>query len=72
VTAKVWKVKRPDGTSYTSTATFDSDGTDGVANYTVQSGELTLEGWYTIQGTFTWPSGVWHTDYGKFKVLPNL
>ena len=46
-TTKEYILRDPDGTETTKTASFDSDGTDGILKYTVLTGEIDAVGsWY--------------------------
>ena len=40
----------PDGNATSKTATFDTDGTDGVIKYTIESGLIDESGHWTVRG----------------------
>lgn len=51
-------VLKPDGTTATWTAAFDTDGTDGVIKYTTVADDLDQAGVWYIQAKITFASGV--------------
>jgi hypothetical protein len=53
----------------TRVASFTTDGTDGVIQYTSVSGDLTPIGNWTMQGHVDLTAGEWHTTIVPFKVL---
>lgn len=53
----------------TKVATFTTDGTDGIIQYTTVSGDLNQSGNWTMQGHVILLSGEWHTTKVGFKVL---
>ncbi len=53
----------------TKLATFTTNGTDGIIQYTSVSGDLTPGGNWTMQGHVILTSGEWHTTKVEFKVL---
>lgn len=57
---------------FTRDATLFSDGTDGKAQYVMQSGEVDTLGTWQAQGYVRLPSGQWYSDVTTFKVLRNL
>jgi hypothetical protein len=48
---------RPRGSNKTRTATFKTDGTDGIASYMLVSGDLDQTGTWRIQLFAVWPDG---------------
>lgn len=58
----------PAGTSTAKTATFDTDGTDGVIKYTVEASFLTAGDW-TVRGKVASGSAVLTTVAYGFRVL---
>lgn len=64
--------RRPDGTSFTKTAEFTTDGTDGKIEYPTIAGDLDVAGNWSWQSYIVMPSGSWHTDIGTFSVHANL
>lgn len=59
----------PSGTSTTKTATFDSDGTDGVIKYTIEQSFLTTAGNWKVRGRVASGSAVLTTEQHTFRVL---
>lgn len=64
--------KKPSGTVVTQTAAFQTDGTDGIMQYTTISGDLDETGGWKIQGRVQLPTGHWSSDTHSFKVYGNL
>lgn len=48
---------KPDGTTLTKTAVFDTDGTDGLMKYVTIAGDLSVKGTWKIQGYAAGVSG---------------
>ncbi len=59
-------------TDLTVTAALFTDGTDGIMQYTVASGDLDVGGNWCMQGKLTFTSSHWNTDIFKFKVHKNV
>lgn len=72
-TVKNVTFKRPDGTTFTKTGVFATDGTDGVIDYVTIDGDLDMsgEGW-KIQAVVTLSTGTWSSEIGLFTVYDNL
>lgn len=65
--------KKPDGTKVTQTATFYTDGTDGVLQYTTVSGDIDQAGSWQCQAYLAGLSGFsGYTDPDSLRVKPNL
>lgn len=64
--------QRPDGTDLVGTASFGTNGTDGVIQYITQANDLNIAGRWQIQGFVQLSNGSWHTQTGVFKVKDNL
>lgn len=64
--------KSPSGTSYTKTASFYTNGTDGKIVYITINGDLNEIGTWSIQAKVTIPTGTFRSDIGTFKVYENL
>ena len=60
---------KPDGTSVTKTAAFDSDGSDGVIAYTVESGVFDTAGHWLVRGRVASGSATLTTVEHSFRVL---
>lgn len=63
---------KPGGDLLTKTASFVTDGTDGVIKYVTISGDLDELGMWKIQVYVVIGSSEWHSDVGTFKVFPNI
>lgn len=66
--AKTIHFEKPDGTTSSKTASFLTDGTDGILSYTTASGDLNQVGTWKIAGEVTLSGGTWSTETGKFRV----
>ena len=65
--------KKPDGTKLTKAATFKTDGTDGIIQYTTIAGDLDQAGGsWKLQANLVLPSGSWRSSTYQFTVLDNL
>lgn len=65
--------KRPDGTTFTVTAVFTSDGSDGQIQYTTGVEMLNMAGTWSLQAYVVTSGGFSHkTDVGSFRVFENL
>ena len=65
--------KKPDGTILTKTASFLTDGTDGVIYYTTVSGDLDTVGIWRIQAYINDGSSNYRkSNVGTFNVFDNL
>lgn len=64
--------EKPDGSLLTVTASFVTDGSDGVVRYIFGEGDLDQSGTWRYQALITFASGEIYSDVAKFKVLPNL
>ena len=65
-------LKSPSGVSKTKTATFATDGTDGVIEYVTVDGDLDEIGTWRLQAKIVIGSSTWRTDVGTFRVFENL
>lgn len=63
---------RPDGTKLTVSTVFQTDGTNGVIEYTSVSGDLSVAGTYGLQAHIIRPSGDKKTNKERFPVDPNI
>ena len=63
---------KPDGTKVTKAGTFTTDGTDGLLQYTIVTGDLNLQGVWKIQGFITATGGSWSSSTGLFEVYSNI
>jgi hypothetical protein len=65
--------KKPSGTKLTTTASFETDGSDGVLIYTTTGTELDEAGTYKIQAHVVLSAGNdFHSDISTFKVYRNI
>ena len=70
---KEFTFRRPDGTTFTKTAVFTSDGSDGQLQYTIGSDDLNMAGTWGLQAYVVTSGGFSHrTDVGNFRVFENL
>jgi len=52
--------------------TFAGDGSDGLLNYVLQSGDLPVPGYYHFQGHVTFTGGAdHHSNRVRVRVMPN-
>lgn len=72
VDSKVIYLQKPDGTTLTKTASYYTDGTDGIIQYVTESGDLDQAGTWQIQAKIDFGTDVFSTDIQKFKVIRNL
>lgn len=63
---------KPDGTRVAKDASFYTDGTDGIIQYTTVSGDLNVAGIWRIQVYCVIGSYEYYSDIGTVKVHPNL
>ena len=68
-TAQQMVFTSPAGTSYTKTAAFDSDGTDGIIKYTIEAGLFNKAGWWKVRGKVTRAAAILSTAEHVFEVL---
>jgi len=59
----------PSGTATTKSASFYSDGTDGIIEYTVEDGLVDAPGWWKVFGRVSGGTSEITTDYIDFQVL---
>lgn len=64
--------KKPDGTKIEKSASFYTDGTDGIITYTSASGDIDQNGVWRMQGYCAVNSSTHYTSIGNFRVLSNL
>lgn len=60
----------PSGNATSKTATFDTDGTDGVIKYTIESSLFDEAGIWKVRGKVTSAAATLTTEEHNFKVLP--
>jgi hypothetical protein len=63
---------KPDGSKLIASASFKTDGTDGVITYAAISGDIDQAGSWKLQAHVVLPTGEWWSDTDKFKVYANL
>lgn len=51
---------------------FSTDGTDGMAYYTIQEGDINMTGTWELQVRIQFVSSFYNTSIGKLKVLRNI
>ena len=65
-------LKKPSGTTTQYTATFVTDGSDGLMHYISVSGDIDEVGTWRGQGFVILPQGEFFTERQSFKVNSNL
>ena len=65
-------LQKPSGTKVTAAGSFQTDGTDGVLQYTSTGGVIDTVGNWRIQVYLVLAAGTWYTDVGNFYVHPNI
>lgn len=63
---------KPSGNKVTKTASFKTDGSDGIIQYISLATDFDEVGVWKLQGHVVLPTGEWRSDVGKFKVIDNL
>ena len=71
-TTKQLHILRLDATSLEEDASFYTDGTDGILQYTTVDGDINICGVYKLQWYVVLPAGSWKTNIVTFKVHDNL
>ena len=64
--------KKPSGTTLTKTASFFTDGTDGIILCIIADGDLDEVGSWKLQSIVIIGTYVWHSSFESFKVHRNL
>lgn len=72
VDSKTIYLQKPDSSTLTKAASYYTDGTDGIIQYTTESGDLDQVGTWQIQARIDFGTDVFNTNIDKFKVLRNL
>lgn len=72
VDSKIVYLQKPDSSTLTKAASYYTDGTDGIIQYTTESGDLDQVGTWQIQARIDFGTDVFNTNIDKFKVLRNL
>jgi hypothetical protein len=65
-------LKSPSGTSYTKSAVFNTDGTDGKIKYVTVDGDLNQTGTWRIQAVVNFATSSFRSNVKTFKVYENL
>lgn len=71
-TTKRIHFRKPNGTVVQQTASFFTDGTDGILTYTSVSSDLDVLGKWKLQGYVVLAAGTWSTSIESFVVHKNL
>jgi len=61
-----------DGTTVSKTASFYTDGKDGILKYVAASSDISVDGKWQMQGYIEIPSGKFHSEIVQFEVQSNL
>lgn len=65
--------KKPDGTKLSKTPSLTNDGTDGLMQYTIASGDIDIKGMWQVQGRVASTNNSnWYSDIHSFKVFENI
>lgn len=65
--------KRPDGTTFSKSGSFTSDGSDGKVQYTTVDGDLDSAGTWSLQVLIVTSGGLTHnTSVATFRVFENI
>jgi hypothetical protein len=71
--AITYTFKRPNGTTFSRTGTFTSDGTDGKVQYVTVDGDLNGAGTWSVQVLIVTSGGLSHnTTVATFRVFENI
>ena len=65
-------IKKPDQTSSTKTASFNTDGTDGKMKYVIVSVDVDQVGNYKLQVKVVIGSATYYSSVSTFKVYCNI
>ena len=68
-TTKELVFKKPNGTTVSKTALFETDGTDGILQYTTIAGDLDVAGRWKVQANLELASWSGHTQAVTFSVV---
>lgn len=72
-TTRTFTFKRPDGTTFSKSASFTTDGTDGKVQYATVDGDLNGAGTWGLQVAIHTSTGLVHnTNVGTFRVFENI
>ena len=71
-TSKLFYFRKPDGTTFSRSAVFKTDGSDGRIEYATVDGDLNAPGNWELQAKIITPDGSWNTDVGNFRVHENI
>ena len=71
-TSIVYLIRKPDSSLLTVTASFYTNGTDGVLTYTTVNGDTNIAGVYKYQARMTLGGGLFYTSWDTFKVHCNV
>ena len=71
-TSKLFYFGGPSGATFTRSAVFTTDGSDGKIEYATVDGDLSGPGTWEIQAKVVTPVGTWNTDVACFRVYENL
>jgi hypothetical protein len=71
-TSKTISFQKPDGTDVTQTASFTTDGTDGLLQYATLAGDLDQTKLWSYQAKVVLAAGEWNSSVIHFDVFPNV
>lgn len=67
-----YRLRKPDGSRITRTATFVTDGTNGQLRYTTIAGDIDQEGAWMLQAKVVYAAGTFFSAKVAFTVHDNL
>ena len=71
-TTKEIRFKPPSAARKDKSASFKTDGSDGILTWTTISNDLDSIGAWQLQGYVVLSGGTWYSDIGNFTVVENL
>ena len=63
---------KPDGTVLTKTASFFTDGTDGILTYATVAGDLNAPGFWRIEAYIVLGASQYYSEIARFRVYNHL
>jgi len=71
-TTKQILLYKPDGSVLTKTASFFTDGTDGILKYSTISGDIDIAGFWRIEAYVVLGSSEYYSEIARFRVYNHL
>lgn len=63
---------KPDGSVLTKTASFFTDGTDGIIKYDTVSGDINIAGFWRIEAYVVLGASEYYSEIARFRVYNHL